>query len=51
MICPHCHKNISDKKVAQHLASKGGKAGSTEAKKEAGRLGGLAKARAAKKKG
>jgi len=25
MICPHCHKPISDKKVAKHFASIGGK--------------------------
>jgi hypothetical protein len=24
MKCPHCQKNISDKTIAKHLASKGG---------------------------
>ena len=24
MICPHCHKDISDKEVARHIARKGG---------------------------
>jgi len=24
MKCPHCGKNISDKQIAKHLASKGG---------------------------
>ncbi len=25
MKCPHCGKNISDKEIAKHLASKGGR--------------------------
>jgi len=25
MICPHCNKDIPDKDLAKHLASKGGK--------------------------
>lgn len=48
MICPHCKRNIPDRTVARHLASKAGRAGSSEAKRRAGQLGGLAKARAAK---
>lgn len=54
MICPHCRKEIPDKTIARHLASVGGKAGTGKSKartnaSEAGKLGGLAKARAAKK--
>ena len=32
MICPHCGKNIPDKDIAKHLASKGGKAGTGKKK-------------------
>ena len=27
MNCPHCNRNISDKAIARHLASKGGRKG------------------------
>lgn len=32
MNCPHCKKNISDKAIARHLASKAGKKGKGAAK-------------------
>lgn len=42
MNCPHCDKKISDKKLAKHLASKGGKAkknfSDAEKKKRAERM-------------
>jgi hypothetical protein len=36
MNCPKCNTKISDKAIARHLASKGGK-NTTEAKKQANR--------------